>query len=136
MGRDHPDGTLRTIRAEVVANVAVPEIAANETPISVTEGKVSNSDQTYQTLATWTVSAGKNGILYGTEFWSDTFGSTHFRLTIGGAEKWADVELPTGLSVFFSDARLAAGTVVLLEGKSSDGNSVNMWGHVEGKEVG
>ncbi len=135
MGRDHPDGTLRTIKAEIIANVVVPETAANEVPISKTEGKVTNSDQSYQNLATWTVPASTNGILYGAEFTSESFAHTHFRLTIGGTEQWADVELPTGLSIFFSDARLPAATVVLLEGKSSDGVTVAMWGHIEGKEI-
>ncbi len=136
MSRDHPDGTLRTIKAEVVATTVVSEIAANETPISETEGKIANSDQTYQTLASWTVTAAKNGILYGIELYASAFSKAHFRLTIGGVQKWANVEWPTGLNIHFAESRLAAATVVLVEGKSNDGTSVDLWGHIEGKEVG
>ncbi len=135
MGRDHPDGTLRTLKAEVISDTVVTETAASETPISEIEGPVTNSDQTYQTLATWTVSADANGILYGAEFHSDTFDKTHFQLTIGGVQKWTNIELPTSMAVFFGEARLPAATVVLLEGKSSDGTEVKMWGHIEGKEI-
>ena len=136
MGRDHPDGTLRTIKAEIVATTVVTEIAANETPISKTSGKVTNTSQVYQTLASWTVTAARNGILYGIELYSSAFSKTLFQLTIGGVVRWTDIEWPTAFTDFFSDARLAAATVVLLEGKSSDGTSVDMWGHIEGKEVG
>ncbi|KKM87678.1 hypothetical protein LCGC14_1266560 [marine sediment metagenome] len=135
MGRDHPDGTLRTLKAEVISTTVVTETAASETPISEIEGPVTNSDQSYQALATWTVSADANGILYGVEFHTDTFGSTHFRLTIGGVVKWENIELPTSLAVFFAEVRLPTTTVVLLEGKSSDGATVTMWGHIEGKEI-
>lgn len=136
MGRDHPDGTLRTIKAELVAATVVTEIAANETPISKTQGKITNTDQTYQTLATWTVTAARNGILYGIELYAVPFSAAHFRLTIGGVVQWTNFEFPTGVNQGFSDARLVAGTVVLVEGKSNDGTSVNLWGMIEGKEVG
>jgi len=136
MGRDHPDGTLRTIKAEIVASTVVTEIAANETPISKTEGKVTNTDQTYQTLASWTVTAAKNGILYGAEFYASIFPKAHFQLTIGGTVKWTNVEFPVATNPHFGEARLAADTVVLLEGKSNDGSSVDLWGMIDGKEVG
>jgi hypothetical protein len=136
MSRDHPDGTLRTIKAEVVSTLVVPEIAANETPISKTEGKVTNTDQTYQTLASWTVTADRNGVLYGIELYASSFSKARFRLTIGGVVRWTDTEWPTGLNALFADARLPAATVVLIEGKSSDGTSVDLWAHIEGKEVG
>jgi len=136
MGRDHPDGTLRTLKAEVISTTVVTETAASETPISEIEGPVTNSDQSYQALATWTVSADANGILYGVEFHTDTFGKTHFQLTIGGIVQWTDIELPTAANPFFGGTRLPASTVVLLEGKSSDGTQVDMWGTIEGTEVG
>ncbi len=136
MGRDHPDGTSLTLKAELVATLVVPEIAANETPISETEGKVTTTSSSYQTLASWTVAAAKNGILYGVELYAVPFATALFQLTIGGVVQWTGIEFPTGLNMIFSEARLAAGTVVLLEGKSSDATSVSLWGHIEGKEVG
>lgn len=115
----------------------IPEqLGAAETAIIETQGKVTNTDQTYQTLATWTVSTSKLGILYGVELYASAFSKTRFRLTIGGVIKYADMEWPTAPNHFFTEARLATGAVVLLEGKSSDGTSVDMWGIMEGKEVG
>ena len=136
MGRYHPDGTLRTIRAEVVASLVVPETAANETPISKTEGKVTTTSSSYQTLASWTVTAARNGVLYGVELYAVPYATALFQLTIGGVVQWTGIEFPTGLNMIFSEARLVAGTVVLVEGKSSDASSVDLWGHIEGKEVG
>ena len=113
--------------------------ARTEVPISKTEGKITEAAQAYQTLATWTVANGKNGILYGCEFYSSNFPKTDFRLTIGGVAQWGDdidVELPVGTNVHFADARVASGLVVLLEGRSNDGTSVDIWGLIDGKEVG
>lgn len=136
MAKDAPDGVKLITTTLIVDNEPVPEQPANETPISKTQGKVNNSDQSYQTLATWTVTSTKSGVLYGVELDSDNFPKTHFKLTIGGVQKWTNVEFQRPLNMHFAEARLPASTVVLLQGKSNDGTSVNMWGHIEGKEVG
>ena len=136
MSRDHPAGPLQTNKADLVASTVVTEIAANETPISTTVGKVTNTNQVYQTLATWTVTAARNGVLYGIELYASLPPKALFQLTIGGVVKWTAIEFPAALPIFFGEARLPAATVVLLEGKSSDGTSVDLWGHIEGKEVG
>jgi hypothetical protein len=136
MAIDAPDYVGWTQVVEIVSTTIVPASSATETPAIKTEGKITNTDQTYQTLATWTVTADKAGILYGIELYSSSFSKTRFRLTIGGVEQYTDVEWPTAVNHFFAEARLPAETVVLLEGKSSDGTSVDMWGIIEGKEVG
>ena len=133
---DAPDYVLWSQPVEVVVNTPTPLTASAETPIDATAGKVTNTDQTYQTLATWTVTTAKMGILYGVEMGASDFTKARFRLTIGGVVKWEGVEWPTYVNSHYSEARLAAGAVVLLEGKSSDGTSVDIWGHIEGKEVG
>mgnify|MGYP001583016275 CR=1 FL=1 len=134
MGRDHPDGTLQTIHAELIANLAVPVLATTEIPISRL-GKATDSAQAYQTVLSYTVPAATIAILYGVELYSDLFAKTLWRLTIGGVVQWQDKDVPTALNTFFAEARLAAGTVILLEGKSSDGTAVTMWGSLEGKEI-
>lgn len=136
MAKDAPDGVKLISTTIIVDSEPVPEQPANETPISATEGKVTDDSQDYVTLATWTVSTGKSGVLFGIEMDSDNFAKTYFQLTIGGTEKWTDVELQRPLNIHFAEARLAEAAVVLLEGKSNDGTEVNMWGHIEGKEVG
>lgn len=133
---DAPDYTTWVQTVEVIASSPTPLLASTETPISETEGKVTTTSSDYQTLATWTISAGKIGVLYGVELYAVPFSAAHFRLTINGAIQWQNVEFPTGLNMIFSDARLPAAAVVLVEGKSNDGSSVKLWGHIEGKEVG
>lgn len=136
MAGDHPDGTGQSLQAELVGTTVVPVIAAAETPIVASQGLVTNTDQTYQALATWTVTAARNGLLYGVELYTSSWSKTRWRLSIGGVVKYTAVEWPTAVNHFFAEARLAAGTIVLLEGTSSDGTSVDMWGIIEGKEVG
>lgn len=136
MAGDAPDWVIWQQTVVTVDVTPVAEEAANETPVSKTEGKVTNSDQTYQTLATWTVTSTKVGVLYGVELYASNFSKTHFKLTIGGVVKWTDKELPAALNINMANTRLPASTVVLVEGKSNDGTSVDMWAHIEGKELG
>jgi len=136
MAKDAPDGVKLVSASLIVDDEPVPEQPANETPITETEGKVTESAQSYETLAQWTVSSDKSGVLFGIEMDSDNFAKTYFKLTIGSIIKWTDLEIQRPLNIHFSDAKLPANTVVLLEGKSNDGTAVNIWGHIEGKEVG
>lgn len=131
---DAPDWIQWTQTIEIIASLPVPVQASTEVPISRI-GDVSDSTQSYVTVLTYTVPAAKEAILYGLELYSDNWSKTRWRLTIKGTQQWADVELPVSLNMVFSEARLAAGLVILLEGKSSDGTAVRMWGHLEGKEV-
>ena len=131
---DAPDWIQWTQTIEIIASLPVPVQASTEVPISRI-GDVSDSTQSYVTVLTYTVPAAKEAILYGLELYSDNWAKTRWRLTIKGTQQWADVELPVSLNMVFSEARLAAGLVILLEGKSSDGTAVRMWGHLEGKEV-
>ena len=111
-----------------------PEQAANEAPISRLD-KVSTSSTTYVTLLTYTVPGSTSTVLYGVELFATPFNKARFQLTIGGVVQWTDKEIPTSLNVHFSDARLAATSIVLLEVKSSDGTSIDTWGALEGKEL-
>lgn len=107
--------------------------APNETPISVLDSANIGST-TYATLATYTVPAGAEFILYGVEMSTNDFSVSFFRLTIGGTVQWTDKDIPVSLNVFFAAARLAAGTVVLLEGRT-DGTDARLFGAIEGKEL-
>jgi len=131
---DAPDFTQWSQTIEIVGTTPTPETAATETPISKLN-KVTTTSTTYQTLITYTVPADTNFICYGIEFYASPMAKGRFRLTIGGEEQWADQELPTAVNVHFAAARLPAATVILLEGKSSDGTSVKLWGALEGKEI-
>ena len=131
---DAPDFTTWVQTIELVGTTPTPTTPSTETLLSKL-AKVTTSSTDYQTLISYTVPAATIAILGGIEFYADPTSKGRFRLTVGGVEKWADQEIPTALNHYFADARLAAATVVLLEGKSSDGTSVDLWGSIEGKEV-
>lgn len=131
---DAPDFAAWVQTIELVGTTPTPTTPTTETPLSKLE-KVTTSSTSYQTLISYTVPASTIAIIYGIEFYADPTSKGLFRLTIGGVEKWADKEIPTALNLFFAEARLKAATVVLLEGKSSDGTEVDLWGSIEGKEV-
>lgn len=131
-----PDFTYWFTPVMPVGDDAVPAESIYETPVFATEGKISNSDQTYQTLATWTVTSGKGGKLYRVELASSNYSKTHFKFTIGGVVQWEGLELPSVWTGVQRELPLAPEDVVLLEGKSNDGTAVDMWGMVDGAEVG
>lgn len=134
MAFDIPDGPQPTITVEVVGSEPTPEIAVNETPISKLT-KVTTTSTDYQALIDYTVPALTNFIMYGIEFYASPIAHALFRLTIGGDEKWADKDIPLAMNMYFAAARLKAATQVLLEVKSDDTTSIDVWGHLEGKEV-
>ena len=136
MAKDAPDG-IKLVQATImVGSEPIVEQPSTETVVLETEGKVSTSSSSYQTLATWTVSAGKAGILRALELASDNYSLAQFRITIGGVVAIAGWVLPDAWSGYFAECRLAAETVVLLEGKSDGATTIKLWGAIEGKEIG
>lgn len=136
MASDAPPWTLWQQTIIPVAGEPVPESPATETVILETEGKVTTTSTSYQTLASWTVTAAKAGILRQLELAASDYDHALFQASVGGDVKETDWELPDAWTGYFAEARLEASTVVLLEGKSDDGTSVDLWGVIEGKEVG
>ena len=134
MGRDHPDGTSRTISIQVISAQAVPEIAANESPISRLS-TLTTTSLSYGTVHSYTVPTSTVTVLYGLELYSNVLSKTSWQLTLKGVVQWTAQVLPSPLNIFFADARLSAGDVILLEALSSDGTQVTAYGHLEGKEV-
>ncbi len=135
MSTGAPPWTLWQQPVITVNNAPVPEDSGKETVILETEGKVTDTSQTYQTLASWTVTALKSGKLKMLELAASDYTLALFQVTVGGVVKQTDLELPQAWNGFYADTKLEAGTVVLLEGKSSDGTSVDLWGIIEGTEV-
>jgi len=133
--RDAPDWTTWVQTTVTVEGAPVPEQAGQETAIVETEGKISDSSESYQTLASWTVTAAKVGVLRSIEIGASDYSLCQFQLTIGGVAKFTDLDLPDALTLLLADTKLAAATVVLVQGKSTTGTEVDMWGMIEGKEV-
>jgi len=123
----------------VPRKVTVPQITHLVVGTPVCElGRYSGTDTTYQTLVSWTVAAGKGGMLKEVAMTckdATSFDKARFRLTIAGEVQFEDKQIDTGASFPFPPNRLLEGEQVLLEVKSSDGTSITASGSIAGKEV-
>ena len=135
MARDAPDGVLIIEIGITLGNDVVPPSSLTELSIA-SLSRYSGSATTYQTVVSWTVAAGKAGALTEVEMESDTYAKTLWQLTIAGVVKFTDKFIQGPLTLIFPDVNLAAGAVVLLEAKSSDGTAIVADGTITGKEVG
>lgn len=131
---DAPDYTKWFQTVETIGTEPIPRESATESLLSefVTD---TITDTDYQDLLDYTVPAETTAFLDGLELFTDDVDKTHFRLEVGGVEKWTDMPIPTSLNLGLADARLAAGTQVLIQFKSTDGTEVTTWASLEGKEV-
>jgi len=93
----------------------------------------SGADLTYQTLVSWTVGAGKTGVLKEIAFTRDSNGKADFKITIG-AVVITDFNPSANVCLPFSPNELAAGTVVKIEVKSTDGSTITVDGSITGDE--
>ena len=135
MAGDLPDGTKRIVVSVTVGTDQIPETAVTETAVIVVD-RLSTTSTSYQDVVSWTVSTDKVGILHRLEMECDNYAKTRFRVAIAGAEKFTDQEFEGPYNMEFPDVKLAAGTVVLLQAKSTDGTEINVDGDIIGKEVG
>ena len=72
---DAPDGTLIVEIGITLGQTSVPVSSATELAATAT-GTYSGALQTYQTVASWTVTAGKTGVLRAVEMETDTYAKT------------------------------------------------------------
>ena len=133
--QDAPDGTLWTQIVDVVVDTPVPPSPAHETAITHL-GRVSTSEQTYQTIVTWTVTTAKVGVLLHVEMESDDYDHTNFELSIAGVSQFTNKYIRGALSLEWPNVKLAAAAIVVLKCKSTDGTAIVVDGDITGKEVG
>lgn len=98
-------------------------------------GRYSGTATTYQTVASWTVETGKVGELKEITLLSDDYDHTHFKVTVGSivfANNWL---VQAAMPLIFEDLRLAAGSVVKVETKSTDGTAIVVDTVIVGKEI-
>lgn len=104
------------------------------TPIAKLDG-YSGTEQTYQTVVSWTVSEDARGELKEISMISDNHPKTEFKLTIAGTEQFTDQTIPAPLTLPFPANRdLAPGEAVVLEARSTDGTSIIVDGSITGAE--
>jgi len=129
MAHGAPDWT-RQVQIVIVEGQPADEAAAGDI------GNYSGTDETYQTVATWTVATDKVGELKEILIISDNYAKTEVRITIDGTVFETDWSPTSAMPIIFEDLRLAAAAVVLVEAQSSDGTAIDVDAIIIGKEVG
>lgn len=122
---DYPDGTLQT----------TPSLQLTEKAITSLD-YVSIADTDYHTVASWTVAAGKKGVLRRCEMETDSYSIARWRLTIAGVQQFTGIQIISACTLEYPDVVLAEADQVLLEATSSDGSAIAVNGDITGKEMG
>lgn len=135
MAKGAPDWVRQISVVTIVQNV--PVIALPTTEVAAGNiGRYTGTDTAYQTLATWTVAAGKAGELKEILILSDNYAKTSIQITIAGTVFKTAWIMQNAMPLIFEDLKLAAAAVVLVEVKSTDGTSITVDGAIVGKEIG
>jgi len=135
MARDTPDWVTRVQVAVTVENIPVVPEATTEVAAGGI-GHYAGTDQTYQTVKSWTVTGGKIGELKEVSFTGTVLAKTHWKVVIGALTFVTDLLLGAPLTIPFFDLKLAAETVVTVSCKSTDGTSINADASIAAKEIG
>lgn len=105
------------------------------TPIAELGRLPATGQDAYQTVVSWTVPEGYQGMLHEVSFVSSNYNKTYFKLTIAGTEQFTDKRVQAALSLIWRGNKLASGSVVKLEAKS-DGTPIVVDGSITGTTLG
>ena len=136
MGRDHPDGTLKTIVVNVITETpsGVADPAPIPTPTTQTDNSqvapLTTSSASKQTVVTRTVSSNKIGRLEDIEIDCDNWPIARLSVSIGGVYLFEDKQFQNPLSLYFYARRLAPATVVMVQVLSDGTTSITAWGAI------
>jgi len=133
--KDAPDGSVWVQNVDVVVNVPTPSGPATENAAGG-PGRYSGTATTYQTVAIWTVTADKLGELKEITILSSNYAKTVVQVTIGSVVWATNWTVQAAMPLIFEDLKLAAGSVVKVEAKSSDGTSITVDAVITAKEIG
>jgi hypothetical protein len=133
--KDAPDGTLWVQQVDVVVDLPTPSEPANEAAAGGV-GRYSGTDTDYQEVVAWTVAADKVGELKEITFLSDNYAKTNLQVTVGDIVFATDWVVQGTIPLIFEDLKLAAGKVVKVECKSTDGTSITVDSVIAAKELG
>lgn len=132
---DYPDGVQVVQVAVTVDNVIVLPQPANERAIAG-YGNLSTSSASYQTVTSWTVAAGKGGVLSGIEIACDNYTIATWKLVVAGVTVFIGITIPSRLTKPFPNLLLAAGDVVIISVHSDGVVTINTYADIDGKEQG
>ena len=133
--KDAPDGTLWVQQVDVVVNLPTPSQPANEAAAGGV-GRYAGTDIDYQEVVSWTVTTDKVGELKEITFLSDNYAKTNLQITVGDIVFATDWIVQGTIPLIFEDLKLAAGAVVKVECKSTDGTSITVDAVITAKELG
>jgi len=132
---DAPDGVKLIELGVVVGGAFIPSEAANESLVLEVD-TLTTTDTSYGTIVTYTVTTAKTLMLTAIEMDSTDFDHTLFQLVIGGVTIFTDLAVQNPYSPPLPAPKYAAGTVITLSAKSTDGTSITVYGDIIGKELG
>lgn len=95
--------------------------------------RYSGTSTDYQSVVTWTVDTGYQGVLFEVAMVSSSYTKTQFKLVIGSSTEFTDKYTQTALSLPWQNNKLASATTVTLSAKSTDGTSITVDGSITGK---
>lgn len=133
--KDAPDGSVWVQNVNVVVNTPTPSGPAVENAAGAA-GRYTGTDTTYQTVVSWTVATDKLGELKEITILSSSYDKTNIQVTVGDivfATSWV---VQAAMPLIFEDLKLAAGKVVKVEAKSTDGTSITVDAVIVAKEIG
>jgi hypothetical protein len=133
--KDAPDGSVWVQNVDVVVNVPTPSGPATEVAAGGA-GRYSGTATTYQTVVSWTVAADKLGELKEITILSSSYSKTVLQVTVGSVVFATNWTVQAAMPLIFEDLKLAAGEVVKVEVKSSDGTSIIVDAVITAKEIG
>jgi hypothetical protein len=133
--KDAPDGSVWVQNVNVVLNTPTPPGPANENAAGGA-GRYTGTSTSYQTVVSWTVATGKLGELKEITILSSSYTKTNLQVTVGDivfATAWI---VQAAMPLIFEDLKLAAGKIVKVEAKSTDGTSITVDAVIVAKEIG
>lgn len=133
--KDAPDGTLWVQNVNVVVNLPTPSEPAKENAAGGV-GRYTGTDTDYQTVVSWTVATDKLGELKEITILSSSYAKTNLQVTVGDIVFATDWIVQAAMPLIFEDLKLAAGKVVKVEAKSTDGTSIIVDAVITAKEIG
>jgi hypothetical protein len=133
--KDAPDGSVWVQNVDVVVNVPTPSGPATEVAAGGV-GRYSGTATTYQTVVSWTVAAAKLGELKEITILSSSYSKTVLQVTVGSVVFATNWTVQAAMPLIFEDLKLAAGQIVKVEVKSSDGTSIIVDAVITAKEIG
>ncbi len=104
---------------------------------SIALGRWSGSDNTYQTVLSYVVSAGQILELSALEIACSDYSMVQLRVTIAGEVQFADQYIQTPFNpIFPPGTQLQVGEEILIEAQSPTSTLVDVDGAIEGKLIG